>query len=77
MRTVTTTYTQVRRTAVKSGFCLVCGGAVTRQRTFGNTVNPFNRNELGAVRTYGEVMDSVNQLCADWIPDFTHKVCKG
>lgn len=71
------TYTRVTRTAVKNGFCPVCGKNSTRQQTFENTINPFNRNELGAVRTYDEVMDSVNQLCTDWTPDFTHESCKG
>jgi hypothetical protein len=66
----------VRRTAVKTGWCPVCGKSVTRRRTFENTINPFNRNAQGAVKTYEEVREDVTQLCVDWIPDFTHEACR-
>jgi hypothetical protein len=65
----------IRRVAVKGGWCPICGKPVKRSRTFENTVNPFNRNELGAVRTHAEVVECVKQEAADWVPDFTHAKC--
>lgn len=65
----------VRTSRRKSGSCPVCGKRVTRSRAFEHTVNPFNRNDDGTVRTYDEVRAAVNAEADMWEPDFTHQNC--
>lgn len=74
-----TTYTFPRVTAKRtvSGRCSLCGRRVRRSRTFGMTVNPFNRNPDGTVRTTAEVRAAVNAEALAWAPDFTHAFCAG
>lgn len=69
------TFPKVTRTARKTGFCSRCGGRVVRSKTFEATVNPFNRNELGAVKGYAEVSNDIAQMAADWVPNFDHDRC--
>lgn len=71
-----TRFQEVRQTAKKSGACTVCGGWVTRSQTFWQSVNPWNRNDDGSVKSTKEVRESVNQEADAWVPDFTHKTCK-
>lgn len=72
-----TTYTFQRIQARRqhAGICPVCGRQVRRSRTFWHTVNPFNRNDDGTVRTPAEVRDRVNAEADAWEPDFTHTTC--
>lgn len=56
----------------RAGFCPNCGKRVTRSRTFEQTVNPFNRNPDGSVKSWGEVQEDVYREAAEWVPDFTH-----
>jgi hypothetical protein len=59
------------------GICPVCGRVSSRSRTFEMTVNPFNRNLDGIVKTRAEVRADVDAEAAAWIPDFTHGPCRG
>jgi hypothetical protein len=65
----------VKRFATKEGFCPVCNKRSRKTRTFENTVNPFNRNEIGAPKSYQEVEADVTSLAVNWVPDFTHAKC--
>ena len=58
-----------------AGKCPVCGKRVTRSRKFTHTVNPFNKNDQGKVRTLLEVRECVNAEAEQWVPDFTHAAC--
>lgn len=62
-----------KRTA--SGGCPGCGKRVRRSKTFEMTVNPFNRNSDGSVRTPSEVRAAVEARADDWQPDFTCSPC--
>lgn len=62
----TWTYEEVSSRGRKSGPCEVCGKPATRSRTFTNTVNPWNRNPDGTVRTRAEVWAHVNELRHAW-----------
>lgn len=66
----------VRRTAEQVGYCPVCGKRVRRSTTFENTVNPYNRNVDGSVKTPAEVAENVKKLVKEWVPDFTHGRCR-
>lgn len=47
---VVTTYERITRTASKTVLCTVCGRKLRRQRTFGQTLNPFNKNPDGTLK---------------------------
>jgi len=57
------------------GACPVCHQPSHRQRTFAQTVSPFNRNPDGVPKTAREVYDAVKVEAAKHVPDFTHKAC--
>jgi hypothetical protein len=59
----------------KSGRCPVCGRSVTRSKRFEQTVNPWNRNADGTVKTVAEVRADVRREADAWLPDFTHATC--
>jgi len=59
-------YEAITERGWKSGTCAVCGKPARRQREFTNTVNPFNRNDDGTVRTREEVRRNVRRLRAEW-----------
>lgn len=60
----------------KVGLCPSCGKRVVRRMKFEHTVNPFNRNDDGNVRTREEVWARVNAEADAWVPDFRHNTVK-
>ena len=67
-RTVTYTYTGPRRTFYKTVRCAgVCGRKLRRQKTIEHTVNPFNKNADGTVKTWAEVERDVIAEGKAWI----------
>ena len=68
-------FQRVSATFDKSGECPVCEKRVRRSRTYSQTVNPFNRNEDGTVKTSYEVWLAVRAEGEAWQPDFTHERC--
>lgn len=69
-------FQEVSRRAERSGVCPGCGGATRRRQTFTHTVNPFNKNADGTVKTPQEVGVDVQRLADEWVPDFWHESCK-
>lgn len=69
------TFQVVRQSRTLSGPCPACGGTTSRTKTFEHTINPFNRNPDGTMRTYEEVRENVRAEAAEWVPDFTHRYC--
>lgn len=54
------------------GKCPNCGKRVSRSRSFEQTVNPFNKNADGTVKSRDEVWAAVKAEADAWVPDFTH-----
>jgi hypothetical protein len=76
-------YEEVPCLAVRVGNCPGCGRKVRRQRTFTETVNPFNKINLpdgtSRPKTWQEVWRSVSEKAAAWSPDaevFRHEKCR-
>ena len=46
------------------------------QKEFYHTVNPYNRNENGDIKTEEEVYEDVKDVCDNWQPLMVHKKCK-
>lgn len=64
----TYTYTAIKAQARRRVGCLSCGKTRNRQATFEMTVNPFNQNPDGTIRTPAEVQAAVQAQAAAWNP---------
>lgn len=69
-------FAAVRRIGIKDGRCPKCGGETTRQKRFEQTLNPFNKNAAGVVKTQEEIVIELLEEIDAWTPDFTHAKCK-
>ena len=50
-----------------SGTCTVCGKRKARTFRITHTINPFNKNPDGTVRTAEEVSECVRTELAEWL----------
>jgi hypothetical protein len=53
-------FREIKHQASKNLPCPGCGKKVRRQRTFGQTLNPFNKNADGKVKTELEIVRELN-----------------
>jgi hypothetical protein len=60
----------------KRGACPACGKSTVRKQKFTNTINPYNVNEAGLVKSYDEVRADVIAERDAWSPDFRHDTVK-
>lgn len=65
----------VSQTRLVRGVCPVCGKSSTRRARWEHSINPYNRNADGSVKTAAQVREDVQREAADWEPDFTHEKC--
>lgn len=59
-------FTEVKVRATKVLPCPRCARAVRRSTTITHTINPFNKNVDGTVKTYAEVRADVDREVATW-----------
>lgn len=59
-------FEEIKRQAKKRVPCETCGKKVTRQRTFSQTVNPFNKNADGDPKTEREISEELTAECHEW-----------
>jgi hypothetical protein len=64
MRTSRITFQEVSYTAIK--FVRENGKRRRKQKTFTHTINPFNKNKYGEVKTYKEVYADVRAEAKKW-----------
>jgi hypothetical protein len=64
-RTVTTVFEEVSLRGKKTGKC-GCGKNRTRQATFTNTINPYNRDADGTIKSRDEVLEDVRKILNEW-----------
>ena len=70
-------FTPVRMGAMKSGKCAVCGKNTTRRTVIEHTINPFNRNKFGQMKTEEEVLEDVKKVRVLWLQKpVMHKKCE-
>ena len=73
----TYTFQKVPHQASKSVPCTVCGKKVRRQRTFFQTLNPFNKNADGQVKTVPEIVRELDEQAMSWQAEpETHPKCE-
>lgn len=73
----TYTFQQVAARRSHRGACPLCGKSTTRSRNFVQTINPYNRNADGTIKTLAQVRAAVEAQADAWVPDFTHDACAG
>lgn len=68
----------VKAVATRNMYCeRGCGRKTTRQRTFECTINPFNKNADGTVKTESQVRAQAQEQADAWRPEpYTCKKCK-
>lgn len=70
-------FKEVSLFASKTGVCSVCGKKVKRTRKFFQTLNPFNKNSQGDVKTAKEIMAANSVETAKWEKEpITHLKCE-
>lgn len=60
------TYREFKVSARKSGKCPCCGKRIARQKTFYQTMNPFNLNAEGIPKSASEIFASLEDEAAEW-----------
>ena len=63
---VTHRFRAVKHPAVKSLPCPICGKKLRRRRTFEQTINPFNKNANGTVKTELDIVQELEAQAAAW-----------
>jgi hypothetical protein len=59
-------FREIKHQASKNLPCPGCGKKLRRQRTFMQTLNPFNKNADGQVKTELEIVRELNATAAKW-----------
>lgn len=65
----------VKHTEKRSGTCVRCGKKCARSKTFMRTVNPFNKNPDGSIKTPAEVQTDNREEAKGWAAQ--PLLCKG
>lgn len=66
MRTICTTYQEVAITPERSGTCSKCGKPCRRKKKFFQTLNPFNKNAKGEIKTANEIRAELTEQFREW-----------
>jgi hypothetical protein len=64
--TETVRFERIPMTVSKSVKCTGCGRRLRRQRTFGQTLNPWNRNAQGQPKTRQEILTALREQAGKW-----------
>lgn len=59
-------YDAITARGYKRGPCEVCGKTAERSQTFYQTLNPFNRDADGSVKTAAQIRREVNAEALSW-----------
>ncbi|MCP3820124.1 hypothetical protein NLX86_19085 [Streptomyces sp. A3M-1-3] len=74
----TTRFERVPLTATKSVPCTGCGKKVRRQRTFEQTINPYNKNADGIPKSRIDILHELKTQADAWqAVAETHTKCEG
>lgn len=68
-------FEEIKQKAKKTVPCDECGKKVTRQRTFSQTINPFNKNADGNPKTSREISEELAAECREWEAKQTGELC--
>jgi hypothetical protein len=73
----TVVFQEIIKRAEKSGACSVCGKTAKRSEKFWQTVNPFNKNLDGSIKSSDDIRKELDAQIAGWraLP-IVHAKCK-
>lgn len=57
---------EVTISSMKKGICSVCGKSCQRSKTFSQTINPFNKNKKGEIKTGNEIRIELEIEIDNW-----------
>jgi len=60
------TFQQIKKQSKAIFICKKCNKQKIRQITFDQTLNPFNKNKDGFIKTADEIQNELNQRAAEW-----------
>lgn len=70
-------FQEVSITAEKQGKCSCCNKSCKIKKKFYQTLNPFNRNSEGSVKTRQEIQEEINSERQKWMKEpVKHKKCE-
>lgn len=70
-------FEEIKKTARKRVSCDGgCGKKFPRQTTFSMTLNPFNKNPDGTIRTRQDIHDALEEKARAWEADTTGEWCE-
>jgi hypothetical protein len=61
-----TTFEEVKHHATKSVKCSSCNKTLRRQKIFSQTLNPFNKNKDGSLKTRFQIKDELVKDASQW-----------
>ena len=61
-----TTFEEVKHYATKRVKCSNCNKTVRRQKTFSQTLNPFNKNKDGSLKNRLQIKDELVEEASKW-----------
>ncbi|WP_030292290.1 hypothetical protein [Streptomyces katrae] len=74
----TTRFERVPLTATKTVPCEICGKKIRRQRTFEQTISPFNKTTAGEVKSYQDIYPELEAKAEAWKTEpEVHTKCTG
>jgi hypothetical protein len=56
----------VKLRGIKNCKCELCNKSLRKQKTFSQTINPFNKNKKGWVKTKDEIINELKSLIETW-----------
>jgi hypothetical protein len=73
----TTTFSKVDISVSKNGECAKCGKKCKRSKAFYQTLNPFNKNADGSVKTRSEILSELHAEARKWsLEPVYHSKCE-
>ena len=73
-----TKFREIKIYGTRQGDCGVCGKPATRKTNFAQTINPFNKDANGNIKTEAQIMKELQEKRTEWIKGQpTHKRCEG
>lgn len=78
MATVKVKFDKVSVFAEKEGICPACGTKAKRKKEFWATINPFNKNPNGSIKTGGDIRPQLVERAEAWKAEpCYHAKCEG
>lgn len=69
LKTITYNFEEVCISKTKYGKCSKCGKNYQETKKFAQTINPYNKNADGQIKTYDEIYDELVEKAKKWLEE--------